>query len=144
MMKAFLTVNWLSIVLAAAGAWMFGAAYYTALGRQWIAAQGKAMEQCQAEMAAKSAARKYAPFVIVLIAEIIMAWMLYGVLVHLGMFTLRGGIISAALLWFGFVLTTVTANNAFGGKRPMLTVIDSGAWLGAMLIIGAVVGGMGR
>ena len=45
--------------------------------------------------------------------------------------------------WLGFVLTTITANNAFAGRRPMLTVIDSAAWLGAMVIIGAIVGWMG-
>jgi uncharacterized membrane protein len=59
-------------------------------------------------------------------------------------FTLRGGIISAVLIWFGFVVTTMTANNAFGGRRPILTVIDSIAWLGAFVIIGAIVGWMGR
>jgi len=42
------------------------------------------------------------------------------------------------------VLPTVTANYAFGGRKPMLTVLDSAAWLGALIIIGAVLGGMGR
>ena len=48
---AFVTVNWLSIMVAAVAAWLFGGVYYTALGRAWMAAQGKTMEQCQAEMA---------------------------------------------------------------------------------------------
>ena len=34
--------------------------------------------------------------------------------------------------------------NAFSGRRPMLTVIDSLHWLGCLLIIGAIVGGLGR
>jgi hypothetical protein len=58
-------------------------------------------------------------------------------------FSLRAGLISGALIWFGFVLTTMAINNAFGGRKAMLTVIDGIAWLGALLIIGAVVGGMG-
>ena len=73
-----------------------------------------------------------------------MAWALYGILAHLSAFTLRGGVISGALIWFGFVLTTVTINNAFGGRKAMLTVIDNAAWLGALVIIGGVVGWMGR
>ena len=77
------------------------------------------------------------------VGEIIIAWALYGILVHMNAFTLRGGVISAVLIWFGFVVTTMTANNAFGGRRPMLTVIDSVAWLGAFVIIGAIVGWMG-
>ena len=140
---AFVTVNWLSIVVAAIAAWVFGGVYYTALGKAWMSAQGKTMEQCQAEMASKSGAQKAAPFILVFIGEIIIAWALYGILVHLNAFTLRGGVISAALIWFGFVVTTMTANNAFGGRKPMLTVIDGGGWLGAFLIIGAIVGWMG-
>lgn len=139
----FLSVNWLSILIAAVLAWLFGGAYYTALSKPWMAAQGKTLEQCQAEMAAKSGAAKAAPFIIVFIGEIIIAWALYGILVHLNAFTLRGGVIAAVLVWFGFVVPTMTANNAFAGRRPMLTVIDGIGWLGAFVIIGAIVGWMG-
>jgi hypothetical protein len=140
---AFVTVNWLSILVAAVAAWLFGGVYYSALGKVWMAAQGKTVEQCQAEMASKSGAAKAAPFVLVFIGEIIIAWALYGILVHMSAFTLRGGIISAALVWFGFVVPTVTANYAFHGRKPMLIVLDTAAWLGAFLIIGAIVGWMG-
>ena len=73
-----------------------------------------------------------------------MAFVLYGILTHMGNFTLRAGIISGAFCWFGFVLTTVVVNNAYSGRRPLLSVIDCGHWLGALLIIGAIVGWMGR
>jgi hypothetical protein len=141
---AFVTVNWLSIVIAAAAAWIFGAIYYTALSAPWLAAMGKTREQCEAEQAAKTSLARYAPFVLALAGELIMAWALYGILAHLSAFTVRGGLISGALIWFGFVLTTIAVNNAFGGRKAMLTVIDSGGWLGALLIIGAIVGAMGR
>ena len=77
-------------------AWLFGGVYYTALGKHWLAAQGKTMEQCQAEQAGKSGAAKSAPFILVFVGEFIMAWALYGILVHMTHFTLRGGVISAA------------------------------------------------
>jgi hypothetical protein len=141
---AFVTVNWLSIVIAAVAAWLFGGVYYSSTSRFWLVAQGKTMEQCQAEQASKSGVEKFAPFVVVFIAEIIIGWALYGVLVHMNAFTLRGGLISAALIWFGFVLTTMATNNAFAGRKASLTVIDGIAWLGAFLIIGAIVGWMGR
>ena len=141
---AFVTVNWLSIILAAVAAWLFGGIYYSATSKFWLAAQGKTMEQCQAEQAAKSGAAKVAPFIVVFIAEIIIAWALYGLLVHMNAFTLRGGVISAVLCWVGFVVTTLTPNYAFHGRRTMLSVIDSVAWLGAFVIIGAIVGWMGR
>jgi hypothetical protein len=138
------TANYLSVLLAAAAAWIFGGVYYTSLSKYWLAAQGKTLEQCKAEQASKSGVAKAAPFILVFVGELIMAWAMYGVLFHMSMFTLRAGAISGAALWLGFVLTTITANNAFAGKKPMVTVIDSGAWLGAMIIIGAIVGWMGQ
>jgi hypothetical protein len=135
--------NWLSIVVAAVAAWLFGGIYYTALGKQWLAAQGKTREQCEAENAGKSSAAKAAPFILVFVGELIMAWATYGILFHMNMFTLRAGAISGAALWFGYVLTTITGNYAFHNRRPMLIVIDSIAWLGALLIIGGIVGWFG-
>ena len=135
--------NWISIIVAAVAAWLFGGAYYSALGKQWLAAQGKALEQCKIENEGKSGAAKAAPFILVFVGEIIMAWAMYGVLFHMNMFTLRAGAISGAALWFGFVLTTITGNYAFHGRKPMLIVLDSLAWLGALVIIGAIVGWFG-
>jgi uncharacterized membrane protein len=140
----FANVNFLSILIAAVAAWIFGGVYYTSLSKPWLAAQGKTLQQCQAEQAGKSGASKAAPFILAFVGELIMAWVLYGILTHMGTFTLRAGAISGAFCWFGFVLTTMTINNAFCGRKPMLTVIDSGAWLGALVIIGAIVGWMGH
>jgi hypothetical protein len=135
--------NLVSILIAAVAAWIFGGVYYTALSKPWLAAQGKTLEQIKAEQSAKSTIAKGAPFILVFISEIIIGWVLYGILLHMNMFTVRAGIISAALCWFGFVLTTIATNNAFGGRRVMLTVIDSIGWLGAFVIIGAIIGGFG-
>jgi hypothetical protein len=68
---------------------------------------------------------------------------MYGVLFHMNMFTARAGAISGAALWLGFVLTTITGNYAFHGRKPMLIALDSAAWLGALIIIGAIVGWFG-
>jgi hypothetical protein len=64
-----------------------------------------------AEQDAKSTLAKGAPFVVVFISEIIIGWALYGILLHVNMFSVRAGIISAALCWFGFVLATVSAGS---------------------------------
>ena len=135
--------NILAIVTAAVAAWVFGGIYYTSLSGPWLTAQGKTLEQCKAEQEAKSGIAKFAPFILVFVGELIMAWAIYGITLHMNMFNLRDGIIIGAACWLGFVLTTITANNAFQGRKPMLTVIDSVAWLGAMLIIGAIIGWFG-
>jgi uncharacterized protein DUF1761 len=137
-------VNFLSILLAAIAAWLFGGAYYTALSRPWMAAQGKTMEDCKAEMQGKSMFAMAAPFVLAFVGALIMAWALYGILVHLKTFSVRAGMISGAIIWFGFILTTMAVNNAFTQRKVMLTVIDSLHWLGALLIMGLIVGWMGQ
>jgi hypothetical protein len=142
---AFLTVNWLSIIVAAVAAWLLGAVYYGALGRLWVEAQGKTMEAFKQEYAAKVG--KFTgqlPFLIAFVADLVMAWALYGILAHMNLFTLRAGMISGALIWFGFVLTTISVNYAFSGRKPTLTLIDAGHWLGVLLVIGAIVGWFGR
>jgi hypothetical protein len=68
---------------------------------------------------------------------------LAGVIGHMGTVTIRNGVISGAFCWLGFVVTTLAVNYAFGGRNPMLTLIDGGHWLGVLLIIGAVIGAFG-
>lgn len=140
---AFASVNYLSILLAAVAAWLFAAVYYTSLSRHYVAALGKTIDQCKAEQASKAGLAKLAPFILAFVGNLIIGWVLYGILNHLNAFSLRGGMISGAFCWLGFVLTTMTVNNAFGGRKPMLSVIDGGGWLGALLIIGAIIGWMG-
>ena len=83
------------------------------------------------------------PFILSFFAELLMAWVLAGVIGHLGAVTLKNGVVSAIFIWAGFVLTTMTTNNAYTGRKPMLTVIDAAHWLGAMVIMGAVISVMG-
>ena len=135
--------NVLAIFVAAVAAWMFGGIYYTTLSGPWMRALGKTPEQCQAELAVKSGIAKAAPFILAFIGELIMAWAIYGITLHMNMFNVRDGILIGAGCWLGFVLTTVTVNNAFAGRKPMLSVIDSVAWLGALIIIGAIIGWFG-
>ncbi len=133
----------LPIILAAVAAWFFGAVYYGILGSKWLAAQGKSMEQCKAENAAKSTAVKITPFVLSFIAEIVMAVALSGIMFHIGIYTITAGIFSGFMCWLGFVLTTVAVNNAYTFRTVTLTAIDTGHWLGVLVIIGAILGWFG-
>lgn len=131
------------ILIAAIAAWIFGAIYYTALGSFWIAAQGKSAEQAKAEFAGKSALARLLPFVLSFVGAFIMGLVLYGIMTHSGMFSARAGAISGAFCWLGFVLTTVTVNNAYAGRRWSLTLIDVAHWLFVLIIVGAIVGAWG-
>jgi hypothetical protein len=138
------TGNALAILIAAVAAWVFGAGYYGALGKRWVAAQGKTMEAFRQEQAAKVGnITAILPFLLSFAGALIMAWVLNGILFHIGSYSVRSGLITGAFCWFGFVLTTMTVNNAYAGRKPMLTMIDAAHWLGVLLIMGAIIGGVG-
>ncbi len=83
---------------------------------------------------------KAAPFVISFFAEILMAGAMQGILFHSGMHTLRAGIISGALMLARLRVHHHCGQQRLSGPPFMLTVIDSGHWLGVLVIIGGIVG----
>jgi hypothetical protein len=137
---AFAGINYLAIVIAAIVAWLAGAAWYMALGKTWMAALGFTPEK-MAE--ARNQPGAYLPFIYSFVAELVMAWMLAGLLGHLGPLTFRGGVISAAFCWLGFVITVMVVNNGFARRDWRLIFIDGGHWLLVLVLMGAVIGAMG-
>jgi hypothetical protein len=137
---AFVGINYLAVLVAAVAAWVLGAAWYMGLSQPWLAAQGKTKADMKPP-ASKAAA--VGPFVLVFVAELIMAWMLAGILGHLGTLNVKDGVISGAACWFGFVLTTIATNYAFQSRKVMLTVIDAGYWLLVLVVMGAIIGAFG-
>lgn len=130
-----LSVNWLAVVLATAAAFVFGAAWYIGLSKQWFSALGRTKEDLNVG---------YTPFIWTLLAELIMAYLL-AILIPaaMGETTLVNGMLLGALLWFGFVLTSVIMIQRYEGMKWSLTVIDAGHILGVLLIEGAVIGAFG-
>jgi hypothetical protein len=127
------------ILIAAIASFAFGAAWYTTLSRQWMAARGLSQTEAKARTGPSPV-----PFIVSFVALLVMAAMLSGVLAHLRLggtpMSVRTGAISGFLLWLGFVITTMAVNHAFQGERRALTLIDGGHWLGVLLIQGAVLG----
>jgi hypothetical protein len=133
---AFAGVSYWAVVVAAIVGYLVGAGWYMALSKPWIAAQGFTAEKLHA-------ARSPTPFIVAFAANVIMAFMLAGVLGHLGQLSLRNGVISALFLWFGFVLTTMAANYGFSRRPLRLLAIDAGHWLLVLVAQGAIIGGWG-
>lgn len=134
----FSGINYFAVVIAALAGFGLGAVWYMVLGRVWMRALGKTEAELKPEGSAKAL-----PFIIAIVAQFVMAWILAGLMGHLGDVTVRGGLISAAFVWVGFVITTMGVNHAFSGAKPMLTLIDGGHWLAVLLIQGAVIGAFG-
>jgi hypothetical protein len=137
---AFAGVNHLAIVIAAVVGWLAGAGWYMALGKIWMAALGTTPEAMEA---ARRRPGAWLPFLYAFVAELVMAWVLAGVIGHLGPPTLRIGVISAAFCWLGFVITTMLVNNSFARRDWRLLAIDGGHWLLVLLLMGAIIGAMG-
>jgi hypothetical protein len=139
---AFAGMNYLAVVIAAVAAWLAGAGWYMAFGKPWMAALGTTPEKMQAMRGEPGA---YLPFIYAFVAELVMAWVLAGLISHLGpgQVTLRNGVISGAFSWFGFVIPTMLVNNSFARRDWRLMLIDGGHWLVVLVLIGGIIGAMG-
>ncbi len=134
----FAGVDTWAIVLAGVGGYIVGAFWYWGFSKPWMAAQGFTPETMKANTSAF-------PYVLVFVANLIIATALAGVIGHLGVgeVTLKNAVISAFFLWFGFVATTLAANYSFGRRPLKLYLIDAGHWLAVLIVQGIVIGAMG-
>ena len=136
-------INYWAVAAAAAASFIFGGIWYGLLCKQWMAAAGVDEKFVKGDRGGPSPV----PFAVAFVAQLVMAWMLAGVILHLSRgglpANLRNGLISGALMWTGFVMTSLVVNHAFQGAKRSLTLIDGGHWLGVLLIQGAILGIMG-
>jgi hypothetical protein len=135
-------INYAAVAVAGVAGWMVGAAWYGALGKQWM----KALGWTEADRTGPDGKPHMpaGPMVLALVGNCIMALMLAGLIGHIAIRPQIGpGIVSGALVWFGFILTTGAINNAFQKRSTMLTVIDTGHWLAVLVVEGSVIGFFG-
>lgn len=133
-------VNFIALIVATIVSMAIGAGWYSALSNPWIAANGFSEEQV------KAVNENSNPFIYVVAAvcHLIMAYILSGVIFHAGAMTLGNGLLTAFLIWIGFVVTTMSVNHRFQFKPWSLTAIDSGHYLLVMLAQGAIIGWFGN
>ena len=123
-------INYSAILLAAAASFIFGGLWYGL-----FATRSGGSENGRSGSTALL-------LVVTFVAQVAMAVMLSGILVHVTRsgipLTLRSGLFSAAMIWIGFVITTLAASNTLHGAPFSRTLIDGGYWLGTLLIQSAV------
>lgn len=126
----FAGINLIAVLVAAIAGFGFGAVWYMIFGKPWMAAVGMAEHPQPTAI----------PFISAFACQLIMAWVLAGLIGHLGDIDVAQSMISAAFVWFGFVITTLIVNHRFQGANWMLTIIDGGHWLGVLLVMALVIG----
>ncbi len=136
---AFAGISYLAIIVAAVASYIFGAVWYMTLSKPWMAALGKT----EADIKGPDGKGSAAPFIIAFVAQLVMAYVLAGLIGHLGagQVTPWNGLVSACLrldrLRADDARRPITASRA---RSASLTVIDGLHWLGVLLIQGLVIG----
>lgn len=132
----FAAVNYLAVLLATVASFLFGGVWYGLLSKQW-------MEAAEIPKRKGTGGLSPIPFILAFVAQLIMAWMLAGLMGHLGPVTVWSGLVSGFFIWFGFVMMATIVNYSFQGAKPTLIAIDGGHWLGVLVLQGIIIGWMG-
>ena len=131
-------INYLAVLAATALSFVFGAGWYTALSKAWLTAVERTPEEV------KAVGRPgWLPFVVAIVLEFVMAYMLARTIEAVGVTDLSGGLLTGLAAAVGFALPATAINYIYPARKAALTLIDGGHWLGVLLIQGAVIGLMG-
>jgi hypothetical protein len=125
-----------AIVVGALVAYVFGAIYFTTLGRVWLAATGGAYPG-SGEARRQDTGVTPSRDVNCTAGD---GLDLAGVMGHVGPLSVCNGLISGALVWFGFVPTVMARATAYRRKSLRHLAIYGAYWLVVLLIEGAIIG----
>ena len=123
-------MEFLSVIAAAIGAFAFGAVWYIAMSKPWMAASGVTEAQQRASGPL--------PFVVGLVAMVLVAGMMRHIFAGAGIVTLGAGILAGAGIGAFFITPWMAMNYAFALRRPALTVIDGVNSVVGCAIMGAI------
>lgn len=131
----------ISIAAAGIAAWTFGLLYYWLLGRPWLAVAGLPAEALD-DLARRERADPV-PVFLSLAAAMLMAGVLGLIIAQVPPPGLVKGVLVALMLWLGFVATSLSVTHTLARRPLLLTAIDALHWLGALMLMGGVLGAAG-
>ena len=127
-------MEFLNVIAAALGAFGFGAVWYMSMSKPWIKAAGVPVDA----MGKPQGNGSPLPFVVGLVAMVIVAGMMRHVFAEAGVVTLGAGIVSGLGVGAFLITPWVAMNYAFAMRPAMLSVIDGVNAVVGCAIIGAV------
>jgi Protein of unknown function (DUF1761) len=126
-------MEFVNVIAAALAAFAFSAVWYTAMSKPWIRAAGIPVDANGKPMGNGSPM----PFVIGLIAMVLVAGMMRHIFAMSGLDTILEGIMGGVGIGAFLITPWVAMNYAFGMRKPMLTVID-----GVNAVVGCTIMGV--
>ena len=123
----------IAILAAGLAGWLTGAVWYTALGKPWQRALGLDPEDCKGKPMPKT------PLPVAFLAACVMSAVLYQLLTNLGVMSVADSAVAGLTIGVGFLLTSITVNNLFQQRKFMLTVLDGGHWVLAVVVESVVI-----
>ena len=114
-------MGFLSVLIAAAGSWIFGAVWYMALAKPWVAAT-----KIEVDENGRPANSSPLPFVLSAIAMIIVAGMMRHMFSMAGIADVSKGLTAGLGVGLFFISPRIMINNAYGDRPFKLTLIDGG------------------
>ena len=123
-----------NVIVAALGAFAFGAVWYMSMSKPWIAA---------AEIPVDGSGKPQGngspmPFVIGIVAMVLVAGMMRHMFATSGIVTVGGGLVAGLGVGAFFITPWVAMNYAFSMRKPMLSVIDGVNAIVGCAIMGAI------
>lgn len=120
-----------NVLVAGAAAWVFGAVWYMAMSKPWMAANGLTEDRIRASASPL-------PYIVSLVMSVVVAGMTRHILASAGITTLGGGFMVGAGLGLFVALPWMVNNVLFSFRDKSLIWIDGGYPVIGCTIIGVV------
>ncbi len=117
------SLNYLAIIVGIIINQAIGAAWYSALGKPWMAGVGLTMEDVEAM---KGTARQWYPFVVAAVSALVFTLGLAVVIQGMGAEGVVDGLILGLVAAIGFIATSYATTYSFEGRSLKIFLINTG------------------
>ncbi len=128
--------NYLAILVAAVACFLLEAGWYSIFLQPWLNGIGRT-----SQWLSSSGVNPALQFAVALASEVLIAASISCLTQFTGPQTMMRGVTIAAMLWFCFVLPTLSIEYVFEVRPWSLLGINAGFLLIGMVLMGAIVGG---
>ena len=132
------TVNYLAVLVSAIASMVVGSIWYGPLfGKKFMREMG--MDSWTSEKQAAMKKKMIPSYVLQFVASCVMFYILAGLIASFGHTTFGGGMMTAFIMWIGFVVPIKLGDAIWGGKASLFW-LSIGNMLVTLLVAGAIIG----